>query len=53
MRKTPSSDAEEVGQIPVGETVGYQDEQFGWLKCTFNGATGWVSGTFVDRPQQP
>ena len=49
MRDGPGSDAAEIGQIPSGTKVSYSDVQFDWYKITYNGKTGWVSGTYVTK----
>jgi hypothetical protein len=47
MRDGPSVDAAEVGQIPSGTTVPYSDIQYGWYHVTYNGTSGWISGTYI------
>jgi hypothetical protein len=49
IRNSPTADAEEIGQIPIGIEIPYTDEQFGWLKITYEGVTGWVSSVVVDK----
>jgi hypothetical protein len=47
LRVKPDATTESLDQIPVGETVPYTDNQFGWYKVVYKGQIGWVSGTFV------
>jgi len=52
VRDGPSIDASEIGQIPSGETVPYDDVQYGWYHVTHEEKTGWISGTFVEDSKE-
>ncbi|MCX6792024.1 MAG: SH3 domain-containing protein, partial [Candidatus Gottesmanbacteria bacterium] len=43
----PSIYATEIGQIPTGVTVPYDDVQYGWYHVTYNQIVGWISSTYV------
>jgi hypothetical protein len=47
IREGPSTSTAEIGQIPSGNTVPYDDVQFGWYHVTYESLVGWVSGAYV------
>ena len=47
VRDGPTVDATEIGQIPSGTTVSYDEVQYGWYHVTYNTIVGWVSGTYI------
>ena len=50
VRKTPSVDAAEVGQVTPGKTYELVDEQNNWYEIKMeNGATGWISSQYANR----
>jgi len=49
IRSSYSSESEDLGTIPVGTRVPYSDEQYGWYNVSYNGISGWVSGTYVAK----
>ena len=49
MRDAWSTDAAEIGQIPSGTVVPYDDIQYDWYHVTHQSITGWVSGTYVSK----
>jgi uncharacterized protein YraI len=49
IRAESNVDAAEIGTIPVGKTMSYDSEEYGWYHVSFEGMTGWVSGLFVTK----
>ncbi len=48
IRENPTTDSNELGQIPTGETLNYQEENGNWYKVEYQGMQGWVSGMYVE-----
>jgi hypothetical protein len=49
MRQEPNLNSVEISQIPIGTTLTYQQIQYDWYLVTWQGKTGWVSGSFVSK----
>ena len=47
IRDASTVDGNEIGQIPSGQTVAYDNTEYGWYHITYEGISGWVSGTYV------
>ncbi|MDE2635848.1 MAG: SH3 domain-containing protein [Chloroflexota bacterium] len=48
-RAEPSLDAERLGVILRGSTVGAISRIWGWYQINFRGRTGWIGGKYVDN----
>lgn len=48
-RAKPSLDAERLGVVLRGTTVGAISRVWGWYQISFQGRTGWIGGRYVDN----
>ena len=48
-RAEPSLDAEKLGIVLRGSTVGAISRIWGWYQINFQGRTGWIGGRYVDN----
>ena len=48
IREGPSTATTELGTIPLGETVSYDDVQNNWYHVVYEEVLGWISGTYVE-----
>lgn len=48
-RAKPSLDAERLGYVLRGTTVGSISRIWGWYQIRFQGRTGWIGGKYVDN----
>lgn len=48
-RAAPSLDAERIGIVLRGTTVGAISRIWGWYQINFKGRTGWIGGRYVDN----
>ncbi len=48
-RAEPSLDAERLGVVLRGSTVGAISRTWGWYQINFRGRTGWIGGKYVDN----
>ena len=48
-RAEPSLDAERLGIVLRGTTVGAIRRILGWYQINFQGRTGWIGGKYVDN----
>ena len=48
-RAEPSLDAEKLGVVLRGTTVGSISRIWGWYQINFQGRTGWIGGRYVDN----
>ena len=48
-RAEPSLDAEKLGVVSRGSTVGSISRIWGWYQINFLGRTGWIGGKYVDN----
>ena len=48
-RAEPSLDAERLGIVLRGTTVGAISRSWGWYQINFQGRTGWIGGKYVDN----
>ena len=48
-RAAPSLDAERLGIVLRGSTVGAVSRIWGWYQINFRGRTGWIGGKYVDN----
>lgn len=49
VRAEPSLDAERLGVVLRGTTVGVIGRTWGWYQINFQGRTGWIGGKYVDN----
>jgi uncharacterized protein YraI len=49
LREGPSADTSEIGQIPAGTTVAFYEKRYDWYRVTYQGTSGWISGTYVEE----
>jgi hypothetical protein len=47
LRERPDIESEELGQVPSGTTLAYDDVQYSWYHVTHEGVSGWVSGLYI------
>lgn len=48
-RAEPSLEAEKLGVVPRGSTVGAISRIWGWYQINHQGRTGWIGGKYVDN----
>ena len=53
MRSGPGTGYSKVGSIPASATLTITGEENGWYKTSYNGVTGYVSGTYVTVTETP
>jgi uncharacterized protein YgiM (DUF1202 family) len=50
LREGPSTSANEVGQVRLGDTLWVKEEKNSWVRVvTLTGRTGWIAGWYVRR----
>jgi hypothetical protein len=47
LRENSMIESVELAQIPVGTTLEYFDEEYGWYQVSYDGQIGWISGLYV------
>ena len=53
LRKTASTTATRLAEVPKGTVVTNCEKSGSWVKCTYNGKTGYIKATYLTNATEP